>query len=200
MSVSHSLERVCAHCGSTFYVKFPSRTTRYCGHSCSSKDRTYQRRPIEDRFWEKVNKDGPIPEHRPDLGPCWVWMDAPMPNGYGRIFVSKTPTRIETYAHRLSYQLLVGPIPDGLTIDHLCRNRMCVNPDHLEPVTHQVNFFRGMHPSSIVSRSDFCSKGHERTEANVYVTPAGYKQCRVCNRQHASRRYDKFRKEFRDGA
>lgn len=71
---------------------------------------------------------------------CWVWSGSPSTRGYGKITVAGTIF----YAHRFMYELHVGPIPDGLYIDHLCRNKMCVNPDHLEPVTHRENLMRGV--------------------------------------------------------
>lgn len=94
----------------------------------------------EHRFWSKVNKDGPIPEYRPDLGPCWIWIGAIDPQGYGSF--SKPIRR----AHRCSYTLVKGEIPQGLELDHLCRVRRCVNPSHLEAVAHIVNVYRGAAP------------------------------------------------------
>lgn len=102
--------------------------------------------PVE-RFWKKVSKDGPVPAQRPEIGPCWVWEGTITPKGYGQLWVS-TRTSL---AHRFAYELLVGPIPEGLTIDHLCHNdsgcrggndcphRRCVNPAHLEAVPAGVN-------------------------------------------------------------
>lgn len=90
--------------------------------------------PVEEwasRFWDKVDKDG--------HDGCWLWTDATSWNGYGRFY---TGSRVMS-AHRLSYELAVGPIPDGLQIDHLCRVRACVNPAHLEPVTLAENIRRG---------------------------------------------------------
>lgn len=96
--------------------------------------------PVAERFWPKVNKDGPIPQHRPDLGQCWVWTKA-MIKGYGTINLGQDHGKM--LAHRWSYEDANGPIPDGLELDHLCRNPPCVNPAHLEPVTHLVNVQRG---------------------------------------------------------
>jgi len=94
------------------------------------------RAPAE-RFWPKVNKDGPVPEHRPDLGPCWIWT-AGGDYGRGRFAVVGRSGRL-LLAHRFAYELLIGPIPEGLTLDHLCMTPLCVNPEHLEPVTQAEN-------------------------------------------------------------
>jgi len=85
------------------------------------------------RFWSHVDA----------AGDCWVWTGSKDRAGYGRTWRSTAPFP----AHRVAYELLVGPIPAGLVIDHLCRNPACVNPDHLEPVTHRVNILRGHAPS-----------------------------------------------------
>lgn len=98
----------------------------------------YVRGPAPERFWPKVDKDGPVPEHRPDLGPCWVWVAGGWKRGYGCFYHDNRMTR----AHCFAYELLVGPVPDGLELDHLCRNKGCVNPTHLEPVTHDENIKR----------------------------------------------------------
>lgn len=92
-------------------------------------------RDVRERFWEKVDKAGPAPEHRPDLGPCWVWTAALDGSGYGQLW---NEGRL-VLAHRLALALMFGPIPDTLTVDHLCRRARCVNPDHLELVTLAVN-------------------------------------------------------------
>lgn len=95
---------------------------------------------LVDRFLSKVNKSGPVPDYRPELGPCWLWLMEPAVTGYGVISIENQVQ----YAHRVSYELFVDAIPDGLTIDHLCRVQMCVNPAHLEPVTLAENTRREM--------------------------------------------------------
>lgn len=106
-----------------------------------------RRKSLEERFWEKVRKtDG-----------CWLWTAAKMPNGYGEFGVGRGRYK---YAHRLAYELSVGGIPDGLDIDHLCRNRGCVNPSHLEAVTRRENLLRGAHPKMIARREGRCCRGH----------------------------------------
>lgn len=136
----------------------------------------YPRTPLEERFWEKVNKDGPIPEHRPDLGSCWVWTAATNPNGYGKIVENGHFLA----AHRVSYEMLVGPIPKGLEPDHLCRNHPCVNPDHLEPVTHKENHRRGKW-----AMTSHCPQGHPYDAMNTVVEKDGWRKCRVCVNERA---------------
>lgn len=90
---------------------------------------------IERFFWPKVDKHGPVSTYRPDLGPCWIWTGTiNVESGYG--YYSMTP------AHRVAYQELVGEIPAGLDLDHLCMVRACVRPTHLEPVTRAENLRR----------------------------------------------------------
>src|SRR4051812_41628217 len=92
--------------------------------------RNTRKRPPEVRFWEKVEKEGAVPADRPSLGPCWEWTAFKL-RGYGQFSPWKG---LLCRAHRYAYELLVGPIPEGHELDHLCRNRGCVNPAHLEPV------------------------------------------------------------------
>lgn len=123
--------------------------------------------PPEVRFWAKVEK----------TDSCWLWR-AYTRNGYGVFH----PTNYEKSegAHRYAYQLLIGPIPEGLQIDHLCFVRNCVNPAHLEPVTPQENSRRK--PST---NPTHCPAGHAYDEANTYVDSGNGKHCRICRRQHA---------------
>lgn len=132
---------------------------------------------VEQRFWAKVDKDGPAPEARPNLGPCWLWSAAKWRNGYG-VF-NDVGSR---YAHRFAYAMLVGPIPDGLTIDHLCRVRRCVRPEHLEAVTGKVNTLRGEGPSAKQARKTECHAGHPFDLFNTYIDRRGRRHCRACQR------------------
>jgi hypothetical protein len=111
-------------------------------------DPTYQRPTFADRFWAKVDKQGPPPTYRPELGPCWVWTGTKDQNGYGQIGRGARGDG-SVRAAGTAYELLVGPIPEGLEPDHLCRVPACVKPiadeqgpAHIEPVTHSVNMLR----------------------------------------------------------
>ncbi len=134
---------------------------------------------VEQRFWIKVNKDGPIPVCRSDLGPCWVWtgkLSTGARGGYGHLRIGNS----NPPAHRVAYELLVGPIPAGLVIDHLCRNRACVNPAHLEPVTNRENLLRGVGAPASHARKTHCIHNHEFTPENTRLGLNGRRQCRTC--------------------
>jgi hypothetical protein len=129
--------------------------------------------PPTERFWIKVDRSG---------GPeaCWPWLASIRGNnGYGGVWwKGKT-----CLAHRVAWELTNGPIPEGLTLDHLCRDRACCNPRHLEPVTHQVNILRGDAPSAVVARTKVCKRGHPQTPENVYIhQKRGRRHCKVCQR------------------
>ena len=100
---------------------------------------------LPPRFWAKV-RIGSVPADRPDLGPCWEWTAAQNDQGYGffRVGSRTDGTNRLVRAHRLAYETLIGPIPEGLESDHLCRNRPCANPGHIEPVTSALNNHRGV--------------------------------------------------------
>ncbi len=93
-----------------------------------------------------------------------------------------------TLAHRLSYEAFVGPIVDNLTIDHLCRNRWCVNPTHLEAVPLATNVMRGESPPAKNARKTHCPKGHPYDESNTHVTSKGWRICKACNADRARQR------------
>ena len=139
------------------------------------------RRPtFEERFWPKVNKAGPVPEYRPDLGPCWLWTASLRAGRYGQ-FAERHGKIL--YAHRVAYELLRGPIPPGLQIDHLCRVLRCVNPYHLEPVTNRENVLRGEAPVAKVMRTNTCQRGHHDDWApNGRPKGKQRRTCRACLR------------------
>lgn len=110
---------------------------------------------------------------------CWNWTGYVGAEGYGQIRLPDGPTSRET--HRVAYEVLVGPIPSGLVLDHLCRNRACFNPEHLEPVTNRVNILRGEGKSAINARKSHCERGHELTPENVY-TNRGARVCKTCHK------------------
>jgi hypothetical protein len=140
----------------------------------------YQRanEPVNERFWRQVQGDG--------ADTCWTWIGTTDRDGYGKIVVHGQWIS----AHRFAYEALRAEIPAGLQIDHLCRNRACVNPWHLEPVTHRVNQWR--RNFSLDGRplhSDtHCPSGHARNEVNLYVSAGGVRSCRACNRAAQRRR------------
>ena len=118
---------------------------------------------------------------------CWNWIASKYPNGYGQ-FVHGLNGRFKGIgAHRYAYELLVGPIPEGLQIDHLCRNRACVNPSHMEAVTQRVNLLRGETIAARQARQTQCVRGHPFNEVNTYSWK-GHRKCRACGRACARAR------------
>ena len=125
---------------------------------------------VIQRFWVKVD--------RREANECWPWK-ACLTDGYGYFKLNG-----HKKAHRIAYELLVGPIPDGLTLDHLCRNRQCVNPSHLEPVTVKENLRRGFSPSAMNKRKAHCLNGHPLSGSNLYLHKRG-RACRTCQRDRS---------------
>ena len=120
----------------------------------------------------------------PETG-CWEWTANRSQDGYGRIKVSGRKVK----AHRVSYELTYGPIPEGLTIDHLCRVRHCINPAHLEVVTNRENILRGHAFTAVNAAKTHCPQGHEYTPENTYISPKGYRKCRACETSRLAARY-----------
>lgn len=132
---------------------------------------------MTERFWAKVNK----------TETCWLWTASTTPKGYGKFSLGRDAQGAQRLinAHRFAYEQVVGPIAEGLELDHLCREKLCVNPDHLEPVTHAENMRR------MFATITHCPQGHEYDEANLYTRPkgkSGGRMCRTCHRLRERRR------------
>ena len=123
------------------------------------------------------------------LNGCWLWT-GPLAGGYpllgGR-----------DYAHRVAYTLWVGPIPEGLTLDHLCRTPACVNPKHLEPVTLRENILRGTSPAARNAAVTRCPAGHQYDQSNTHITKSGSRHCRTCHRERERERSQRLREARR---
>ena len=136
-----------------------------------------RRRDPVDRITDRVDMSGE----------CWVWTAYLNHAGYGQMALDG----VRHPAHRAVYMVLVGPIPEGLDLDHLCRNRACVNPDHLEPVTRSVNLSRGVGSGPRAALVTHCPAGHPYSPQNTYLSKRG-RNCRAChrisNREYARRK------------
>lgn len=136
-----------------------------------------QRKPIEPRFWSKVNFDGPVPE-RAELGNCWIWRRATTGDGYGQFWVYERNQMVK--AHRVAFALLSGYWPPDVA-DHLCRTRACVRPSHLEAVTKGINTLRGISFSAENARKTACPRGHALAGDNLVIYGRA-RCCRHCKR------------------
>lgn len=125
-------------------------------------------KPLIERF---LNAYIPVTESG-----CWLWTGSCNNYGYGKILNRNKSLA----AHRLAYELFIGPIPKGLVIDHLCRVPCCVNPDHLEPVTNRENILRGIGRTAINSKKSRCVNGHPFDEPNTTMRRHGGRECHTC--------------------
>lgn len=143
----------------------------------------------EVSFWSKVDFDGPVPARKPDLGPCWIWRGSVKDTGYGSyrpVFAFDVEQRT-FQAHRFAYLYVFDFLPEG-EADHLCRNTACMNPFHLEFVTHQVNVLRGETIVARAAATTQCPKGHAYDLINTHIKVNGARGCRACDRQRAHER------------
>lgn len=126
---------------------------------------------LEERFFAHVTEDP---------GGCWLF-DKTNDKGYSSFTVNRAPVE----GHRWCYIFLIGDVPVGLTLDHLCRVRACVNPWHLDVVPHRINILRGVGPAAVNARKTQCVSGHPFTSSNTYVSDDGKRQCRTCRARRA---------------
>ena len=140
----------------------------------------HTKQPVDERFWSLVNKEGPWWHG----SRCWLWLGR-LSHGYGRLWVGRMNQR----AHRLSYQWSKGQIDPNLELDHLCRIRHCVNPEHLESVTAKTNNLRGIGVAAQCARKTHCIQGHPFNEANAMLRPNGHRRCKTCQDTRNNKRY-----------
>lgn len=145
------------------------------------------RRPVAERFWEKVEK----------TDTCWLWRGC-LVQGYGKLGLFVEGKRTIASAHRLAWELTNGPIPQGFQIDHVCKNTRCVrpHPDHLEPVLPLVNAYRSRGLAAVNGGKMFCPHGHQYTPENTYFyTYNGTvrRSCRECRRVRSNLAYHRKR-------
>lgn len=128
------------------------------------------------RFWAKVEK----------TETCWLWTAGHYPNGYGQFGFSRHGFACSVGAHRVAWALVNGAAPDDLVLDHVCRVRNCVNPDHLRLVTNRENILVGTGPSAVNASKEVCHKGHDLSMARI--TPRGHRSCRECHAERGRER------------
>ncbi|WP_275463353.1 HNH endonuclease signature motif containing protein [Streptomyces noursei] len=134
-----------------------------------------------ERFTAKVTTSGPWSLRRHCPGSCHLWTGATNERGYGAVWINGRTVK----AHRYAYEQANGPIPAGLEIDHRCRRRECVNPDHLDAVTHRVNILRSTNHVARRAAVTHCPAGHPYDQANTIRAKNGTRKCRACKNASA---------------
>lgn len=150
---------------------------------------------LPDRFWVRVQ---PCP-----MTGCWVWTGSTNPGGYGVTKTGKVNPngkRQATSVHLFAWRRTVGPVPNGLHLDHLCRLRCCCNPAHLEPVTPRENNRRANSPTSRLAERTHCKNGHPFAGVNLFTNTDGTRGCRACDRTFALAHYHRKMAALRQGA
>jgi hypothetical protein len=127
---------------------------------------------------------------------CWLWEAGKKPGGYGVYTTGTRQTKKTWNAHIYAFEFFYGPVPDGLELDHLCRIRHCVNPEHLEAVTRKINLRRGNGFTGQKARQTACINGHPFTDANTYIRTNGTRCCRRCRNYRAQRAHHKTRRHL----
>lgn len=136
-----------------------------------------------DRFWARVNKEGPIPKDRPDLGSCWLWLGKSH-HGYGHFTTGQGKNRKQHQAHNVAFEWEYGSIDHKLDRDHLCRVPIYVRPTHLEQVSPRVNILRGIGIAARYAKRTHCSEGHEFAGENLAISKNA-RVCRICKNKKA---------------
>jgi len=134
----------------------------------------------DERFWSKVDKNGPIPENRPELGRCWLWTAGKNRDGYGFFRIGSRTDG--SRRHVLAHVYAAGLVTTRLEWDHLCRNRACVRYSHLEPVTHRDNTLRSAGITARHASKTHCPVGHAYDLLNTRIRANGGRECRECDR------------------
>ena len=193
------MQKICETCGASFVIEpYRAATARFCSRACQGIakrtgktimcawcEKEFYSNLATRRFcsWECFADIERHIDRRPDG--CWIFGHRNDENSYG---ITRRAESDWMAVHRFVYEKYKGPIPDGLQLDHLCRVRSCVNPDHLEPVTNQINVCRA--PKVIAARAALCCRhGHEWTPENTYIqSSSGTRVCRKCVAE-SQRRY-----------
>ncbi len=173
-SMPRELSKICAHCSGEFF-KSPRKSLnhwkkrRFCSIDCANAGLRAERQaiPVMERISDRIDRSGD----------CWLWTGAKANTGYGQLRIDNKPL----LSHRVVYEQIVGPIPEGLSLDHLCRVPACCNPAHLEPVTHLENCHRGLQGAL----KTHCANGHPWTEENKMRNGTSSNgspayRCRIC--------------------